>query len=643
MIILHSVTVTGFRSIKDPVTLDLTPGVFLIRGRRGAGKTTLFREAIFWMLFGTNLRGQTIDNIVNRDAKEAKVVGQFFIDGVGDAVLTRTRGKKGGQTTTFIANGQDLLASAGATQSSLLDPIERILGTSAATIRATSFYTPASGFMAMGDADRRELLEDSFGLSWIRDARDKVVVAHKVAAAETYKVRETLAYNQARVDTLTGAVVSLKEQIESAESRAVVNNQAELARLSAEMRKMTEEHREAHAAYASVEQSLAGEEKALADFRTLLSTASRALVATKGKQEAALRRFTDLGKAVQRAEESLACLLEPRPSCPTCHREFSVSDDPAKVERELRRTLDDRKADVARCSQTLDVLYGALIALNQRHADAVRDVQNAEARIDRSALTRHAAIIARLEAGLRTHGMTIQRLTTEQFNSGRDDAAVLALTTNLTDTETQLAQATRTLASANESMVACNKREMILAWWKTAFGPKGIRAFILESTLPALSRLASWYLGRMSGYQLTMEITPTTTNKKGVESETINVTVHNIAGIDSALDLSTGEQRCVDLSITLALADLALARSGRGLSYAVLDEALDCLQEANREPVVAVIRDVASRGMTIGIITHADVPVDRVCTVARGETGWTVATSSADGKVGAQDSQAVEA
>ena len=86
-----------------------------------------------------------------------------------------------------------------------------------------------------------------------------------------------------------------------------------------------------------------------------------------------------------------------------------------------------------------------------------------------------------------------------------------------------------------------------------------------------------------------------------------------------------------------------MARAGRGLSYVVLDEALDCLQEADREPVVAVIRDVAARGMTIGIITHAEVPVDKVCTVARGETGWTVATSSSNGKDGAQDSQAVDA
>ena len=57
------INIEGFRSIVNFLTFNLNkPGLNLIKGVNGAGKTSIF-EALIWVLYGTNLKESNNDKL----------------------------------------------------------------------------------------------------------------------------------------------------------------------------------------------------------------------------------------------------------------------------------------------------------------------------------------------------------------------------------------------------------------------------------------------------------------------------------------------------------------------------------------------------------------------------------------------------
>jgi DNA repair exonuclease SbcCD ATPase subunit len=632
MIFPTSITVSGFRSIKAPVTLSLVPGAFLVVGANGSGKSTLYREALHFALYNTNLRGRFIENVINRDSDECRVEVTFTVPGIGAAVLTRVRTRKGKTEVTFVGPaGANLLTGSGTTSKGQVDPIEALLGMAASTVRATSFYSPADGFLNMTDTKRRELLEDSFGLGWLRDAKEKAAAAHQESVLALGKATEVAAYAKAKIETLQASRAVLESQIKAAKERAAVNVDAEIARITTEIettnatiseKRAARDSQEALVKQAAQSTRLCREEaervcQAVNTMLTKRASAASSLAGIKGTAE---RLRTSMERVVGREGAP--------PACPVCLRAFAPDDTSAK------ETLDRLQVELAAATQSMEGLVsdlatvdGAIDVLRTKHTEATAarneaalketDANAALAAIDRVLAQLCAEINNRLAPALRA---------LEKQRAERDDSAVKALEENLASVETQLKASADSASNSAVAVAVISKEVEILAWWKQAFGPKGIRAFVLEATLPALSKLASYYLGRMTNYQLTCVISATSTTQKGKEVETLDVVVKNVGGIDGALDLSAGENRVVDLAIHLALADLCVARAGRGLGYAAFDESLDCLSPERVSAVCEILNDLGKRGMACPVVAFGEAARDqfsRCVIVSRGADGWT--------------------
>lgn len=121
--------------IHESLDLVFTEGLNVIRGENEAGKSTIFR-AISFALFGSRSLPHSIEDLVTwgTDVKKLKVTLSFVVGGIE---YTITRAKSGASMS-----GSDGSLSSG--QAEVTAAVERLLGASAAVVRATALSHQAS-------------------------------------------------------------------------------------------------------------------------------------------------------------------------------------------------------------------------------------------------------------------------------------------------------------------------------------------------------------------------------------------------------------------------------------------------------------------------------------------------------------------
>jgi DNA repair exonuclease SbcCD ATPase subunit len=99
-IVFKSLTITGFRSIKQSLNFQLErePGLYFVSGQNldepqlgsnGSGKSTIW-DAISWVNFGKTVDGTKGEDVINWDSDTCEVIERLTKDGV-EAVITRTQ------------------------------------------------------------------------------------------------------------------------------------------------------------------------------------------------------------------------------------------------------------------------------------------------------------------------------------------------------------------------------------------------------------------------------------------------------------------------------------------------------------------------------------------------------------------------
>lgn len=99
---IATLTMSNFMGVKGALTVNfnhITPGVWLIRGRNGTGKST-FLEAIAWCLYGETFRQCNAHDIVNIEADKVKRSCEVTIQFANGCVVSRSR-KSGKHSLMF--------------------------------------------------------------------------------------------------------------------------------------------------------------------------------------------------------------------------------------------------------------------------------------------------------------------------------------------------------------------------------------------------------------------------------------------------------------------------------------------------------------------------------------------------------------
>lgn len=149
------------------------------------------------------------------------------------------------------------------------------------------------------------------------------------------------------------------------------------------------------------------------------------------------------------------------------------------------------------------------------------------------------------------------------------------------------------------------KQEQQLDKLTTVFGLQGVKSHVLSSILPFVNKRIEHYMDILTEGKFNAFISSKSTAKNGNTSDkmTIDILSQDTGGKYS--ELSTGEQRKVDLSISLSLQDYLLSKIP-DTNFEVFDEVFDGLDEASMQSVIQILKERAKGVDTVFVVSHND-------------------------------------
>lgn len=184
MIRFSTLKVKGFCSIIDEIELQLNqPGINIIRGRNGIGKSTLL-SAFYWCIYGVTLKESitqvnTWDDLIDESYNGTLVYLKYYIDKDIHEIIrcqnykSKVEGSKGGNRLIYKINGR---ISNEKSKPLVQKQIERDLGISQKLMKnSVVFGQKLKRLVKETGSDKKNILEEAFRMSYIKDAKDDVV------------------------------------------------------------------------------------------------------------------------------------------------------------------------------------------------------------------------------------------------------------------------------------------------------------------------------------------------------------------------------------------------------------------------------------------------------------------------------------
>ena len=135
------------------------------------------------------------------------------------------------------------------------------------------------------------------------------------------------------------------------------------------------------------------------------------------------------------------------------------------------------------------------------------------------------------------------------------------------------------------------------------FGLKGVKSHVLGSVLPFVNKQVEHYLDILTEGKFNAYISSKSTTKSGSVNEKMSIDIISQDTGSEYSELSSGEQRRVDLAISLSLQDYLLSKMP-DINLLVMDEILDNLDGAGIQAVMKILQEKAKTVDTILVISH---------------------------------------
>ena len=269
------------------------------------------------------------------------------------------------------------------------------------------------------------------------------------------------------------------------------------------------------------------------------------------------------------------------------------------------------KSECDSCGQPLDPsLEANLRALIRAEDQAIESEKAATA----AEVARITAQLRELQSDRAGFQSTVQTLTaqlnrasvlTEQRAKHEAQAALL---------RPQLASVIATESAAEADYKEARRVSQELEACVAVLGLKGVRAHVLGKSLDGLERVANGWLAKIAGASISLSLKPYTEKKTGGMSDAISLEVHGAGGGNGYKAASGGERRRIDVSILLALAEVAQAAHGTSKGTIFFDECMDSLDGDGIDRVSEALNELA-KDRCVVVITHnpsLSVKLDKV-------------------------------
>ncbi len=169
----------------------------------------------------------------------------------------------------------------------------------------------------------------------------------------------------------------------------------------------------------------------------------------------------------------------------------------------------------------------------------------------------------------------------------------------------QLEKDTEQLKSGTKDIERYRNESGVYDQLVTIFGDKGIKALIIDSSLPELNREANNILSKMTNNEMSINFASQRQTTKGT-SEEITITIWQNGMDRDYTTYSGGERFRIDLACRIAMSRLLTNRVGAPMQTLIIDEGFGTQDEEGIEKVISAINSIRNEFNLIMVITHID-------------------------------------
>lgn len=544
MIKFLKLNIEGFCSISQfELELD-SPGITVIRGFNGQGKSSLF-SALVWGLYGKNLKGISDVNTWDKfrlDTYKGTKVEVYFESSKGLHKIIRCQNYKakvgnglGNNRLIYLIDTEESPIKG---KLELQNQISRDLGMSYNLfINSVMFGQGLTRLIQESGADQKKLFEEIFDLNYLTIARNIASNRMNELSPKISKAQYELNYRTRNKEEIKQNIQEIKSSRDSYQDQIKQDEETYKSQIK-KLEKSLKEFEDLPKKIEKTNRDFERLEKSLREYKQY--------IANPDYKKVSLEELVD--KVIKLIEE------EKIKASLTVLRDIKSS---IVKTREYQDKISQLNEERYKLSQ---VKHNNLIKDKDRiHIESqIKQITNSLKRIDKNTPD-YDSMISRYKENLKK----IKRESRE---------------------------------FKNEAESLTKEYELIKWAYDDPLGNNGIKAYLFESSLGLINELLKSY-SNILGFNIYFGMDLSTTRKDFVVAINLN-------GIDVFYEeLSGGQKQLVNLAMAFAM-NQALSRS-KGLNIAFLDEIFESLSEDNIGIVIDLIKKIY-QNKTLFLITHQE-------------------------------------
>lgn len=598
MIVFKGIRIEGFCGIAKELNYKFNlPGLNIIRGGNGIGKTTIF-SAMHWALFGSTLKGSNnVETWLDKQPPKYRGTRVELDFDIGEDSYSIVRCHKfKGTIEGAKGNSRLLLYKGGVYDESLRDKpdvqakVIEILGYSSELFKvAVLFGQKLTRFIGESGPKKKELMEEAFEKRFISEGRERAIKERKAIQEDIAPLKERLIKIEAKEETLEEQVESLELKIEIAKDDNTLKEvNSKIKKLAGEL-----EHLQRLIDQAPTKKEVDKQKALLEKYNEQLEERSKKQE-LYGKEctriESDERELTaakmNLHNAQQKQKE-----FEENPTCTSCGSKLPKEKRVAHS-KEIKKTLKLFRNNVQELSTRINQAYER------------RDKLKAE--LDKNTIVKKVDDITSKIRDLES-----------SFNVGKtSESKRLAVNSHLKDLKSQKKNLKGSIKALENSLgdhlqtlgelkvkgqkivnriKKYEKREEAFTWViDDALSNKGIKAFVFSHMVAKINEELEKYHNTL-GFGVDFDI-----DLEGKRKDLIT-TIFQGDNIRDYKELSGGQQQLVDVAIAFAWHDVA--SEDKPSNVLLMDEIFESLDDENIGKVEELLR-VKSKDFSVHLITH---------------------------------------
>lgn len=607
---LESVDIQNFRSIgKVKLSLD-NQGLILIQGvnmdkddgsSNGAAKSSLY-YAIIYALYGKTPKGTAGDDIVNNKiGKNTHCIVEFSHRGINYTVARYRKDKDNKNKVLLYRDGEEITkASNKLTDAYIVD----IIGMNITTMLNSLVFGESSvnRFSEATDKERKEILEDITNIAIYKRALDIVKEDAATNKLNIDKANNELSSAVNHKDSMMQYIDRFKQeqkdyanQLAKAEE-TVTNCKKAIDTIGYTDEDLDNEEENYQNDLAVLQQKFdkANTVKSSTELNTKLS----ALASKVGQIDNQKKISKDNLDKAKQAYTELANASVPR--CPHCGHKLDEEHRKQELERitndgkQARASYDESTRMLLTAKKASDILNTKLSEIEKFNSSIKPKLEliNKDINSVRDSLT---------EVFNRRNKLDSYKHDVVQAKQWLEELKQRAPKNN-GDFESE-EDLNKHIKEATDKVSKLEAKEKQFNDLKVVFSDKGVKSHVLDLVTPYLNSQANYYLSVLTNGTISVNISTQSESKAGNVSDKMSVEVSSVDGGSAYNELSTGEQKRVNLAISLSLQDYVLSKNPE-INLNVFDEIFDGLDEDGIMQVMKLLKERNKNIGTILVISH---------------------------------------